>query len=50
MGMVTPTGLLLPSLALVNVSPKAWWKFIRPLLLMLLLLCIVFLIVSVNFG
>lgn len=48
MGMVTPTGLLLPSLALVNVSPKAWWKFIRPLLLMLILLCIVFLVIGVN--
>jgi uncharacterized ion transporter superfamily protein YfcC len=50
MGMVTPTGLLLPSLALVNVSPKAWWKFIRPLLLMLLLLCIAFLVISVNLN
>jgi uncharacterized ion transporter superfamily protein YfcC len=48
MGMVTPTGLLLPSLALVNVSPKAWWKFIRPLLLMLLILSIIFLVVGVN--
>jgi uncharacterized ion transporter superfamily protein YfcC len=50
MGMVTPTGLLLPSLALVNVSPKAWWKFIRPLLLMLLVLCIAFLVISVNMN
>jgi uncharacterized ion transporter superfamily protein YfcC len=48
MGMVTPTGMLLPSLALVNVSPKAWWKFIRPLLLMLLILSIIFLVVGVN--
>jgi uncharacterized ion transporter superfamily protein YfcC len=48
MGLVTPTGLLLPSLALVNVSPKAWWKFIRPLLLMLLLLSIMFLIIGVR--
>ncbi len=50
MGLVTPTGLLLPSLALVNVSPKAWWKFIRPLLLMLMVLCIIFLIIGVNFS
>ena len=50
MGMVTPTGLLLPSLALVNVSPKAWWKFIRPLLLMLMILCIAYLVISVNLS
>ena len=30
MGFMTPTGLLLPSLALANVSLKAWWKFIYP--------------------
>lgn len=48
MGMVTPTGLLLPSLAMVNVSPKAWWKFIKPLLLMLLILSILFLVIGVN--
>ena len=47
MGFMTPTGLILPSLALVNVSLKAWWKFIYPLLLMLLLLCILFLIAGI---
>ncbi|MDB5021006.1 MAG: hypothetical protein JWQ28_2133 [Pedobacter sp.] len=48
MGMVTPTGLILPSLALVNVSIKAWWKFIWPLLLMLVILCIGFLVVGIH--
>jgi uncharacterized ion transporter superfamily protein YfcC len=48
MGMITPTGLILPSLALVNVSIKAWWKFIWPLLLMLLILCIGFLVVGIH--
>jgi uncharacterized ion transporter superfamily protein YfcC len=48
MGMVTPTGLILPSLALVNVSVKAWWKFIWPLLLLLLILCIGFLVVGIH--
>jgi uncharacterized ion transporter superfamily protein YfcC len=43
MGFLTPTGLILPSLALVNVSFKAWWKFIRMLLVWLLLLCMAFL-------
>jgi uncharacterized ion transporter superfamily protein YfcC len=49
MGFMTPTGLMLPSLALVNVSIAAWWRFIRPLLLMLFALCSAFLIWSVVF-
>ncbi|MBL0146543.1 MAG: YfcC family protein [Chitinophagaceae bacterium] len=44
MGFITPTGLILPSLALVNVSFKAWMKFVFPLLLMLFILCAVFLV------
>lgn len=48
MGFVTPTGLILPSLALVNVSPKAWWKFIRPVLFMLAALCILFLVLGIR--
>ena len=48
MGFITPTGLILPSLALVNVSIKAWLKFIYPLMLILLLLCILFLVVGIN--
>jgi uncharacterized ion transporter superfamily protein YfcC len=47
MGFMTPTGLILPSLALVNVSLKAWWKFIYPLLIILLLICAVFLVVGI---
>ncbi len=47
MGFVTPTGLLLPSLALVGISFKAWWRFIWPLMLMLLVLCSAFLIIGV---
>ncbi len=48
MGFVTPTGLLLPSLALVNVSFRAWWRFIYPLLLLLFILCSMFLIAGVQ--
>jgi uncharacterized ion transporter superfamily protein YfcC len=44
MGFITPTGLILPSLALVNVSFKAWMKFITPLLIMLFILCAIFLV------
>jgi uncharacterized ion transporter superfamily protein YfcC len=47
MGFLTPTGLILPSLALANVSLKAWWKFIYPLLIMLFILCAIFLIVGI---
>jgi uncharacterized ion transporter superfamily protein YfcC len=47
MGFITPTGLILPSLALVNVSLKAWWRFIYPLLLILLIVCALFLVVGI---
>ena len=49
MSFVAPTGLILPSLALVNVSLKAWLKFINPLLMLLLVLCSVFLVVGIYF-
>jgi len=39
MGFLTPTGLILPSLAMANVNLKVWWKFIRLLLLMLFVIC-----------
>jgi uncharacterized ion transporter superfamily protein YfcC len=47
MGLMTPTGILLPSLALTHVSVKAWWKFISPLMIMLFIVCALFLIVGV---
>ena len=47
MGFLTPTGLILPSLALANVSLKAWWKFIYPLLIILFVLCALFLVVGI---
>jgi uncharacterized ion transporter superfamily protein YfcC len=47
MGFMTPTGLILPSLSLVNVSLKAWWKFIYPLLILLFIVCSLFLIVGI---
>ncbi|HRN79698.1 MAG TPA: hypothetical protein PKY29_02990 [Ferruginibacter sp.] len=47
MGFLTPTGLILPSLALVNVSIKAWIKFITPLLLLLVVICILSLIIGI---
>ncbi|WP_295767849.1 hypothetical protein [uncultured Mucilaginibacter sp.] len=47
MGFLTPTGLLLPSLALVGVGVKTWVKFIWPVLAILMLVCIAYLIVGV---
>jgi len=47
MGFLTPTGLILPSLALVNVSLKAWWKFIYPFLIMIFIVCSLFLIIGI---
>lgn len=49
MGFVTPTGLMLPSLAMVNVTIKAWWRFIYPLMIMLAILCLLFLLVGIHF-
>ena len=47
MGFVTPTGLILPSLALVNVSFNAWWRFIYPLLILLFIISAAFLITGI---
>lgn len=47
MSFVAPTGLILPSLALVNVSLKAWLKFINPLLVLLTVLCSLALVVGI---
>lgn len=43
---ISPTAMLLPSLALVNVSLKVWIRFIMPLLYVLLLICAVYLVVN----
>lgn len=47
MCFVTPTGLVLPSLVMANVSIKAWWRFIYPLMIMLTVVCLAFLIAGV---
>ena len=49
MGFMTPTGLILPSLAMVNVSLKAWWRFLYPLLAILFIICAAFLIIGIYF-
>lgn len=47
MSFVSPTGLILPSLALTNVSLKTWFKFVMPLVWMLIALCSVFLVAGI---
>jgi len=47
MSFIAPTGLILPSLALVNVSYKTWLKFITPLLVMLTIVCALALIIGI---
>lgn len=49
MGFLTPTGLILPSLAIVNISLKAWFKFAIPLIFMLAIACIICLLIGINF-
>jgi uncharacterized ion transporter superfamily protein YfcC len=46
MNLISPTGMLLPSLALVNVSFRSWLKFITPLLVILYIVCAIFLVVT----
>ncbi len=47
MYLLTPTGMILPSLMMVNVSIKAWFRFVYPLMIMLTVICLTFLIVGV---
>ena len=36
MAFITPTGLILPSLTMVNINYKQWLRFISPLALILI--------------
>lgn len=47
MGFITPTGLILPTLALVGMSFKTWWKFIAPFLGILFVVCILALLIGI---
>ncbi len=49
MGFITPTGLILPSLALVHISFKAWWRFIYPLIITLFVICAICLAVGIFY-
>jgi uncharacterized ion transporter superfamily protein YfcC len=47
MCFISPTSLILPSLAMVNLSFKVWIKFIMPILFLFAVICAIFLIVGV---
>ncbi|CEN46116.1 conserved membrane hypothetical protein [Capnocytophaga canimorsus] len=46
MSFITPTGLILPSLAMVNLNYKQWLRFVSPLMLILVVLAIGVLLVE----
>jgi len=47
MGLVTPTGMMLPSLDIARVSVKAWLRFAYPLMIILLIISAIFLVIGV---
>jgi uncharacterized ion transporter superfamily protein YfcC len=47
MSFLAPTGLILPSLAMVNISLKTWFKFIMPLLIIYTIICMVALVLGI---
>ena len=48
MSFLAPTGLVLPALAMVNVSLKTWFKFIMPLLFIITIICAIELIIGIQ--
>jgi uncharacterized ion transporter superfamily protein YfcC len=48
MSFLAPTGLVLPSLAMVNVSLKTWVKFIMPMLILLTIICMLALLIGIR--
>jgi uncharacterized ion transporter superfamily protein YfcC len=48
MSFIAPTGLILPNLAMVNISLKTWFKFITPLLIIITIICMLALIIGIN--
>ncbi len=49
MFLISPTGSVFPALLMVQVSYKAWLKFITPFIIALLILSAIFLIVGIQF-
>ena len=47
MSFLAPTGLILPSLAMVNISLKTWFKFIMPLLIVFTIIAMAALVLGI---
>jgi len=47
MSFIAPTGLILPSLAMVNISLRTWLKFIMPLLIIFTIIAMVALVIGI---
>ncbi|CAN5717958.1 YfcC family protein [soil metagenome] len=47
--IITPTGLVLPALAMVNVSYKTWIRFVLPLMIILFIISVIYLLAGVLF-
>jgi uncharacterized ion transporter superfamily protein YfcC len=47
MGLITPTGIMLPSLDIAKVSLKAWLRFAYPLMIILIIISAIFLVIGV---
>lgn len=47
MSFLAPTGLILPSLAMVNISLKTWFKFIMPLLIIFTIIAMAALVIGI---
>ena len=48
MALITPTGLILPSLAMVNVNYRQWLRFCMPLVLIFTVVLMVLLLITNN--
>ncbi|KHE68425.1 hypothetical protein HMPREF9074_09120 [Capnocytophaga sp. oral taxon 329 str. F0087] len=46
MALITPTGLILPSLAMVNVNYRQWLRFCMPLVLIFAVVLMVLLLIT----
>ena len=49
MSFITPTGLILASLEMVNVTYNKWLRFVMPLLGMIAALAVAILLIEINF-
>ncbi len=47
MAFIVPTGLILPNLAMLNITLKTWFKFIWPFLIMVTIICIAALLIGI---